>query len=195
MYIITQGEVNIETKNIQNITHNTVDTDDEIAGPEPGTKFSSALEPWLGTNFESAILLKEGITEIEDSSLENLVENRTLIVDVCDPKYNLNGYNEQRYLCGFWYEVSGVNAMGENTSTIILGPKLLCPVDMPECHDIILKIDVEAMVSDEALVIDSNESTEVVSDDSTNDTRVPGFSAISLVICMIFSALVISRRP
>ena len=196
MYIISQGEVNIETKNIQSITRNTVDTDDEIAGPEPGTKFSSALDPWLGTNFESAILLKDGITEIEDSSLENLVENRTLIVDVCDPKYNLNSYNEQRYLCGFWYEDSGVNAMGENTSTIILGPRLLCPIDMPECHDIILKIDVEAMVSDEAVVIDSNEeSTEVVSDDSTNDTRVPGFSAIMLVICMIFSALVISRRP
>ena len=65
-----------------------------------------------------------------------------------------------------------------------------------EINDIILKIDVEAMVSDEAVVIDSNEeSTEVVSDDSTEDTRVPGFSAISLVICMIFSALVISRRP
>ncbi len=167
-----------------------------MSGLESGLQTTSPTIIPLPLWFESAILLKEGITEIEDSSLENLVENRTLIVDVCDQKYNLNGYNEQRYLCGFWYEISGVNAMGENTSTIIFGPKLLCPVDMPECHDIILKIDVEAMVSDEAVVIDSNEeSTEVVSDDSTNDTRVPGFSAISLVICMIFSALVISRRP
>ena len=206
MLQLNQGEINLEEKSIQ-FPNKTSFENGEWDGLSSEGKtmisgFSISLNRENYSEINSAIWSNKSITELDENSLKQIVEGNILIVDVCDQSYGLNGYREERYLCGIWHESeTDWNDSGVDSLVLSLIPGRLCTPEMGEtCKDIILDLDDYHVVSNpvENISVEpdiDNQTGDDVTDDSTEDTRVPGFSAISLVICMIFSALVISRRP
>ena len=121
---------------------------------------------------------------MENETLEMVVQENILVVDVCDQKYNLNGLNEKKYLCGFWYEEVTINSRTSNQSRIILGPGLLCPENTDGCIDVILKIE-ESSVETEP----QKEST----DDEASDS-VPGFTFEIFIVSFIMAIIALRRK-
>ena len=102
-----------------------------------------------------------------------------LIVDVCDSRYNLNGYDEEKYLCGSWYE----ETVGEMVK-IILAPGMLCRDDLDRCNDVILDISTPTESTD------GSDSSE----DYDDSESTPGFSIITLVLASFCAVIFAQRR-
>ena len=170
MRVISNGMVDISSKTVQNISSNALSQTEEFAleGKANSDRVTSGLR------------VNEDITSMEKSDLDSLVSSGTIPVDVCDSKYGLNGYGEENYLCGYWYEESDSASDESNTSSLLLGPSLLCPDDLTGCLDVVVRV-----------VDPVQEQADEESDASEENT--PGF-VIEFAIVSILLATYVSRR-
>jgi len=212
------GEMDMTLKSITVAQVNTETKSDSlnIQDAKLYTGLEIVLDKRTDSNINSAIWLEDSITEIDSTSLESIIENRIIIVDNCDAKYNLNGYMEEKYLCGVWFEaIFDWNASGEENPVLMLKPGMLCPTgrDIQQgCHDIILNIeqsenDCSIWEHWNADLIDKSKPgngcpfyTEPIDDTADVDVKseesssgLPGFEFNILIISVIL-ALFISRR-
>ena len=115
-----------------------------------------------------------------------------MIVDLCDQSYGLNGFEEQRYLCGIWHESeTDWNDSGIDSLVLSLVPGRLCTPEMGEkCKDIILDIGGLQSTSPEEIA-DPEIEDEVLEEDSN---RLPGFSVEILFLSIIFAMIYVRRK-
>ena len=102
-----------------------------------------------------------------------------MVVDVCDSRYGLNGYDEEKYLCGSWYEET-VDEMVK----IILVPGMLCSDDLDRCNDVILDISSPVESSEGS---DSSEGSE-------DSESTPGFSIITLILAFFCAVIFVQKK-
>ena len=171
MHTISNGQVDISTKTVQNISSNALSQTGEFA--LEGNANSDRVN--------SAIRVNEDITLMEKSDLDSLVSSGTIPVDVCDSKYGLNGYREENYLCGYWYEESESTSNQTNSSRLFLGPSLLCPDGLAGCFDVIIQI-VEPVEEE------SSQSS------NTSEDNMPGFQIELTIISVILAMWSFRRR-
>ncbi|MGB1589448.1 MAG: hypothetical protein ACPHDO_03805 [Candidatus Poseidoniaceae archaeon] len=185
MLSLSNGYTNVETKSI--ITVNLSSNKSTSDSMEDGMMFERLdidTVKTVSSDISSAILLEQSVTEMENETLEMVVQENILVVDVCDQKYNLNGLNEKKYLCGFWYEEVTINSRTSNQSRIILGPGMLCPEKTDGCIDVILKIE------------QSNGDTEPQKESTDDDTSdsVPGFTFEIFIAAFIMAIIALRRK-
>ena len=220
------GNLDMGLKSIQSAQINTSATNDSLVKNEGGkllSDFKSSSTTRTNSQITSAIWLEKSITEIDTNNLQRIVENKIIIVDVCDGKYNLNGYGEEDYLCGVWYDaLYDWNASGEENTVLMLRPGMLCPTGRAAqqgCHDIILNIaqsENEANPEDDCSIweywnadlIDKSkpgngcpfytepidEPADVEEKSDTSSSGLPGFELNLLLVSMIFAIIFIRRR-
>ena len=182
MYIISQGEVNIEAKSIE--IGDLVENEDDkglasLEGGQTITGFNFNLDRTSNSEVNNAIWLRKSITEISNSSLQKIIESNILVVDVCDSRYGLNGYDEEKYLCGSWYEET-VDEMVK----IILVPGMLCSDDLDRCNDVILDISSP---------VESSEGSDL-SEGSEDSESTPGFSIITLILAFFCAVIFVQKK-
>ena len=171
MYTISNGQVDISTKTVENISSNALSQTGEFA-----------LEGNVNSDrVNSAIRVNEDITLMEKSDLDSLVSSGTIPVDVCDSKYGLNGYREENYLCGYWYEESESTSNQTNSSRLFLGPSLLCSDGLAGCFDVIIQI-VEPVEEE------SSQSS------NTSEDNMPGFQLEITIISVMLAMWLFRRR-
>ncbi|MCS5526617.1 MAG: hypothetical protein NZ774_02025 [Candidatus Poseidoniales archaeon] len=216
------GEVNIDLKSVESAHLETETGNESLTRIEDGKMFSGFNQTTnmrSNAQITSAIWLEKSITEIESTSLQRIVENNIIIVDKCNDKYNLNGYNEEKYLCGVWFDaVFDWNASGVENSVLMLRPGMLCPTGedaQQGCHDIILDItQSENEEPDDDCTVwehwnpelvdktkpgngcpsytDPTDVTEDKSEESSSG--LPGFEFNLLIVSILFAFVIIRRR-
>ncbi len=176
MYQLSSNSVNISAKSIQNITT-------DVIPKTPSINAYENLFPGITNNdrINSGQWVSEEITSMEKSYIETLVSEGIILVDICDSRYDLNGYDEKRYLCGYWHEEIDANSDSSNTSTLYLGPSLLCPDNLNGCIDIIIQM-VESTI----------EEADKESDKSSEG--MPGFLAEFMIVSFILAIYFSKRR-